>query len=496
MKWRNKVGAAIACCALLTMPAIASSVGSGGRAPGLVGQVGRWFVDSEGRVIVPHGFNVVAKLAPYQPATVGFNDDDAAFLARQGFTAVRLGVNVKGLEPTAGHYDDRYLSSIAATVQMLRRHGIYSLLDFHQDLYSDRFGGEGMPDWMVLDDGLPAQPNAGFPGSYFVMPALNRAFDNFWANAPDARGIGLQDDYAAAWVRVARRFRDEPGILGYDLFNEPWPGTPWATCFPPQGCPVFDGQLTAFSLRVIHAIRTVDSRHVTVYEPALPFDYSAPSYLGAIRDAHSALGFHAYCLAAVGAPETPPTRAVCNVAETRVFSNAQAQQTTSGHALVLSEFGATSDLAELAEVTSLADDQRVPWLEWAYCACGDPTGSGQAESLVYDPAKPPVGANINLPVLRALARAYPQAVAGVPLSFSFDPVTRAFRLTYTTRPVGGGRFGADVRTDIAVPPVTYPNGYRAVVVGGRAVSRAGAPVLSIVANPGATSVEVRVFPTQ
>ena len=60
----------------------------------------------------------------------------------------------------------------------------------------------------MIDDGLPAQPDVGFPGNYFVMPALWRAFDHFWANDPGPDGVGLQDAYAAAWRHAA------PGSAG------------------------------------------------------------------------------------------------------------------------------------------------------------------------------------------------------------------------------------------------------------------------------------------
>ena len=53
---------------------------------------GRWLVDPQGRALVLHGLNMVYKLAPYAPDQVGFGRDDARFLARQGFTTVRLGL--------------------------------------------------------------------------------------------------------------------------------------------------------------------------------------------------------------------------------------------------------------------------------------------------------------------------------------------------------------------------------------------------------------------
>ncbi|HYY23139.1 MAG TPA: hypothetical protein VE780_14800, partial [Thermoleophilaceae bacterium] len=82
------------------------------------------------------------------------------------------------------------------------------------------------------------------------MPALIRAFDRFWANSPGPGGVGLQDRLAAAWRHVAARFSSERRLVGYDLLNEPWPGSAWPTCAHPLGCPPFDrGPLTMFYRR-------------------------------------------------------------------------------------------------------------------------------------------------------------------------------------------------------------------------------------------------------
>ena len=139
-------------------------------------------MDAYGRAVVLHGVNMVYKRPPYTPSAAGFDAPDARFLRREGFDTVRLGVIYKAVEPSPGHYDDAYLASIAKTMKLLSSQGIFTLLDFHQDLYNERFQGEGFPDWAVMDDGLPAQPQAGFPGNYLAQPATNRAFDHFWNN--------------------------------------------------------------------------------------------------------------------------------------------------------------------------------------------------------------------------------------------------------------------------------------------------------------------------
>ena len=69
--------------------------------------------------------------------------------------------------------------------------------------------------------------------------------------APD--GVGLQDHYAAAWRHVAQRLGGEMGLLGYDLFNEPFPGTLWEPCVSLAGCPEFDAKLSAFNAKVMFA---------------------------------------------------------------------------------------------------------------------------------------------------------------------------------------------------------------------------------------------------
>jgi endoglycosylceramidase len=188
-----------------------------------LGHRGRWITDALGRAVIVHGINMVDKRPPYYPGAVGFGDDDAAFLARIGFNAVRIGVIWKAVEPRPGVYDDRYLARIAATVTALARHGVYSLLDFHQDMYNELFQGEGAPAWAIEDDGLPPAARRGFPGNYETMPALQHAYDHFWANSPGPGGVGLETRYAAAWRHVARRFAGLPSVLGYELFNEPFP---------------------------------------------------------------------------------------------------------------------------------------------------------------------------------------------------------------------------------------------------------------------------------
>src|SRR5690349_19188615 len=120
---------------LIALLALALAVPAAARAAIPPAHTGRWITDPQGRVLLPHGLNMVNKLKPYAPAATGFGEDDARFLARNGLNVVRLGVIYTAVEPQPGRYDDGYLAGIAKTVATLGRHGVYTLLDFHQDQY-------------------------------------------------------------------------------------------------------------------------------------------------------------------------------------------------------------------------------------------------------------------------------------------------------------------------------------------------------------------------
>ncbi|HXF00182.1 MAG TPA: cellulase family glycosylhydrolase [Solirubrobacterales bacterium] len=457
-----------------------------------LGHVGRWITDSQQRVAILHGLNMVYKRPPYYPAKVGFGADDATFLAGHGFNAIRLGVIYKGLEPgppVGGEpsYNDAYLAQIANTQQTLASRGVYSQIDFHQDLFHEKFQGEGWPDWQVQDDGL-ANPQNGFPNNYLTNPALNRAFDHFWAN-DQVGGVRLQDEYATAWKHVARIFRGSNRVLGYDVMNEPWPGNGWQTCAQPTGCPQFDeGPLATMTRKTTAAIRNVDSRHIVWHEPNVIFNFGSQSHLPEIGS-NSGFSFHDYCLNP-GAPDCPATEAM-------VFQNADDVAAQTNRALLLSEFGATDDLAEINRIANLADQHMVSWLEWHYCGCSDPTttGPGDTQALVKDPSKPPRGTNLKHNKLKALDRAYPQAVAGTPEQFQFNPGSGVFNLRYSTMAPVGHRLAPSVRTVVFLPHIHYPSGYRVRVTGARVVSAAGAQRLVLERFEGATEVRLEVSPT-
>src|ERR1700722_11555998 len=456
---------------------------SGARSPGTPGS---FLTNSDGQVVMLHGLNEVYKMAPGEPSASGFSNDDAAFLAANGFNAVRVGVIWSDLEPEPGVFNSAYLASIESTVQTLGNHGIYSIIDFHQDAYSTAFGGEGAPDWAVQTDGA-ANPSLPFPYNIFFNPAEQQAWASFWSNADAPNGIGLENNYSQMLEYVASAFNGNSNVAGFDLMNEPSPGssTFLSTLF---GSPFFDSQqLTPFYDQGADAIRAVDPSTPIFFEPNVLSNAGVPTDLGHVDATNTVLSFHDYCEFDLG-----PLGCIPSV--DGIVGNAEAYAEAQGIPAFLTEFGATSDQAEILAPMQGADQHLIGWTEWAYSGQGDITTSASppgSESLVYNPADPLTGANINTANLDTLAEPYPQLVSGTPESYSFDNGTLQF--SYSTEEADGlGSFPAGSHTTISVPSVEFPDGYQVSVSGGEVVSAANAAELVIASNSGASTVTVTV----
>ena len=230
---------------------------------------GEFLTDRFGRVVLMHGVNLVYKVPPFEVEVQGsgpnlLTDQEAQRMAALGFDVVRLGIIWKGLEPGTSAIDDpkncedgrptgsdlsefnpsifdAYLKRLDATIALLADHGIYSILDMHQDVYNQAFAGEGAPNWAVCTDGLTPQPHFNVPdwSENLNGPGVLEAYEHFWRN--DVVG-NLQGQFDAVWSRVAAHYRGNPWVIGYDPFNEPY-----GQGLPPMGNGVgFDGELQCF----------------------------------------------------------------------------------------------------------------------------------------------------------------------------------------------------------------------------------------------------------
>jgi endoglycosylceramidase len=469
------VAVALVACSLGALPAPARA-----RTPGPNGlrADGAWLGDPEGRARILHGVNVVYKHPPYLPSRAQFGPADARLIRKLGFNVVRLGIIWKGLEPRRDHFDLGYLNRVLRIIDMLAREGVFTLLDFHQDIYNERYGGEGFPDWAVFDDGLwtGAEPQVfeGWAGRY-LTPGVGRAFDNFWENRD-----GIQDELIEAWTLVAALVQHERWVVGFDLLNEPWPGSMWGAFQTPLAEAL---RLQPFYERAIAAIREVDPWHVVWWEPSVTNNFGATNGMGVVEPFEGedlGMSFHVYCLAGEtvnpsGDNNSPP----CEYLEERAWDEQQAARDRLDHTWFLSEFGATDDLIEVASEVDRADDHLVGWAYWAWKHFDDPTGAID-EGLLRRDTGP---LRLKPDKARVLSRPYAQIVAGRPEGMDFDAATGTFELAYEV--VAGVRGDTVVYVPVAMH---YPKGYRVTVRGARVVSRPNASSLVLRNLSGADSV--------
>jgi len=501
---------------------------------GLLSAPGGPFIrDPAGRVVFLHGVNAVYKYPPYELSVVpgrawSFTPADASRIAGLGFNVVRLGILWQGLEPGTGGpnqpaictrgkphdphmYDaavaDAYLARVAKVVDLLGRDHVYTLLDMHQDVYNQVFRGEGAPAWAVCTDQGEGAPIVASPGRWSTN-YRNRWFDiavrHFWNN--DVVG-DIQGEFDRVWGTVARSFRDNRWIAGYDPYNEPFStsavfddGQHFAAhleCFytgrrHPGALEVHEPIVCPAGVPaegVIPTIEAADTHHLVFAEPdnytirhGAGFDL-----IGPMDYPRLVYNFHVYCGKRSPVTGDPTNVDVCVDHEVAAIARRMKDRThkatpeqPGGPAWFMSEFGATHSVALISAVTSYAEALDLGWAYWSWRYYDDPTGSS-FEALV--------GARGRLePTVAALSRTYPQAVAGTPTTVRFDPVSDDFSLTYTPEP------RVHAPSVVFVADRLYPGGYCTEVSGGRIVSAPGDAHLLVRADGGIRFVRVTVEP--
>ncbi len=403
------------------------------------------FQDQYGRQLILHGLNTGSK----DPASDHWiQDTDVDKEDKQfGFNFVRYLMLWEGIEPQKGVFDEAYLDRIEQRVKWYTSRGMYVLLDMHQDLYSIKFGGDGAPEWAIQANGLPVSPNNPYGNLWFLKnldPALVAAFQNFWKYSAYKE---LQDHYILAWKKVAKRFKDNPYVIGYDLMNEPYAGD-----LGMNVSGTFEKtQLKEFYDRLIPAIRSVDQNKYLFFEPtSLGVNSGLFSSLPKINDTRAipklAYAPHCYPLFIEAAPGP------YGAAERQQLKEWQWERSKEikkqNCPMIIGEVGIDPAQAGfdsyLHDVCNYMDSVQGGWTYWF-------NGLGGWSPLNNDGSEGPV--------LFALLRTYPKATAGKISSFRFDPVSKVFTMKFVSNAA------ITQPTEIFIPKHYYPNGFNLSVVG-------------------------------
>lgn len=393
------------------------------------------FLDEHGRVIIPRGVNYSGRAKDEDGLPWGVDDTmaDADHFAELGFNTIRYIIQWKNIEPTKDNYDDNYLKDVRERLDILHDSGLYVILDMHQDVYGPKFGYNGAPDWAVNDNGIEYVQGDGIWSMNYFHRAVQAAFDNFFRYDKDP---SLQDAYVAMWKHTVDALGDHPAVLGYDIMNEPHPGSLFSVLEmgvdKPNGSSArFDrDRLGPFYQRVINGIREVDANGWILYEPR----YGAPGdggkqYMDKLddpRDGESRLfgAPHLYILN-VEASFNYNEKAAKRVAKWQKERESEREEWYAG--VYLGEFGTYDHVTNyedyMNDVVAVTEAMRIgfaawSWDPWEFAMIG---GERDADTNRFPEGK----------FLNHISRPYPRAFAGVPEAFSFDPETEILEVEWS-----------------------------------------------------------------
>ncbi len=421
--------------------------------------------DGLGRVVFLRGVDAGgrSKWAPYIPfeytdftASLGPYLDRAA---SWGIDAIRVPFTWAALEPTEGTYDLDWLSRYRQLLDAAWARGIWTVIDFHQDVYSESFCGDGFPSWTIPNAPPPHHDCPQWEFEYFGDADVQHAFDAFWAP-----GSPVQAKYLAAWDTMIAHLVDQPGVLGFEPINEPGWGTKDEGTFEAT-------TLTDFFTRMIAHVHAAAPQSLVFVDPAGLDGISAKTSM------HRPDGDFVF------APHYYPVSSRPDDVLTGFQSWAQ-QGAQWNVPVWVGEFGLshTSPVARdflTAEFQAL-DATGLGGACWEY-SVESSLWNGETNSVVASDGT-------EYPDAAALIRPFARAVAGSEVNQEWDPSTSTFTLSYATAP------GTQGVTEIQLPKRAYPKGHTVTLSGGCWDDTSVPGRLLVQSEPGATNVTVAVTP--
>lgn len=423
-------------------------------------------MDASNNEILLRGVNVNSlgeyyQVDPDYQTTFEMDDTDWRQMQELGFSVVRLIVSWSMIEPSPGQIDQNYLDRISDYVDRAAKHGMYTVIDMHQDAFSAFIytksssecsannssgqrlnpakGWDGAPAWATLTNGL----NTCIDKERNDSQAVNAAWNNFYDNTD-----GIRDHFIGAWEAIVERVGGRPEVAGYDLLNEPETSRPAS-------------QLTASFTDLIRsttlAIRATEDRKgfepkIVFIEPA--FGAGHPEYgvvVPSIEKGDPQMG------PVVAAPHNYAEAIIGDTTIEGFNGLIEGISDSLGIPVWIGEHGfwdTSSETLEKLKRYAIEEDARRwggAWWQWRQ-GCGDPHSVGwggwstndattQDPDLIVHlntvscPGDKRVGPTLDL--MRVVGRAYPRSAPGRLVSFVSDVEHETMNLSGAGAESGG-----------------------------------------------------------
>lgn len=369
--------------------------------------------DEYGRILILHGVNV-SNFSKHSGEPSGYfnrnkgdtcwqRPEDFTRARNWGFNAVRHIWSWETLEPTQGTFNDYYIDRKLKRIRWMATESLYVIVDLHQDIYAQKFCGNGFPEWMIRDEGKEFGGCRDPWNLAYLDTAVLTTWDNFWNNDT------LQDKYIEMIDHVFSLVDTIPNVLGIDVMNEP---------FPDMSGKFERKKLTRLYKRIYEMRKEKGYKKLIFFEPWMSTSAGIGTCLREFGD-EGIIYFPHYYDMAIDAKKPYGTanklymdRAVpAKVYEAEYF----------GAPIFFGEFGVTSAtegyMNYLKDLLNVFDKYRCGWFYWSYDLLR------YNDYSFIDNDKQP------LPKLGLLSRVYPQKIAGDDPTYKING--NKFTLFYT-----------------------------------------------------------------
>ncbi|MEO1271741.1 MAG: cellulase family glycosylhydrolase [Myxococcota bacterium] len=401
--------------------------------------------DSLGREVMLRGTNTGgrSKFPPYFPfpfAESGhptqvdappFDTAMAIYLDRfvtWGHNVARVPFSWEAVEPEHGRYDAMFVARYRQFIEALALRGIRVIVDFHQDVFARPYCGDGFPLWAVpapYPDPPPPEECSNWFLGYLNDARVHAAYDRFWTNDD-----GLQDDFIAMWRHMAQQLWGIDGLFAFEIINEPHFGTNSSDTWGEE-------VLAPFYTRVAAAIREEAPEALVVFDPTGLEAFGSSAEISRPEGDGLIFGPHYYD------PEVFIFGPTATIEPDPFMDDFQERSIAWQVPLLVGEFGIKTGqeggAAYMRANWDALDRYLFHGTVWEYATTVD-DWNNEGFGLY----RPDEG---ELPEVDEAIRAYPTAVSGTVVQFTFDRDARSGQLIFDAVP------GI---TEIAAPERLYP----------------------------------------
>ncbi len=445
---------------------------------------GERLIDGDGREVILRGFcaGQRSKLPPFYPfdpvpdfdtALEKFADTTCSL----GFNVIRLLIIWEAVEPERGRYDEDYLANYEKIVNAFARRGVRVIVDSHQDVASRKFCGDGLPGWALAERYQDKQDkiNCRLWEINYLTPKVLTSFDRLWSDKD-----GIQERYVAMFEMLARRFKDQPAVIGFEPVNEPPPGY-WGILHYNEW---YQKQLFPFYEKVGRAVHSVDNRYL-IFADICSIENQTGIWNLKLRKpevANLVFAPHYYDMGTFGISWSPGgNQETMRKGVTRHKQLARKW----GVPILFTEYGVSmlrDDAAQyIARLYGVFDELCLSGTVWE--ASMSPTLWNRRQKNFLDPEDGSIR-----PKAFALDRPFPEAVAGEIEEFYFDAETGTFKLSWQEAPE------ISSPTVIYAPSRIYTNGPRVTLDAGEYKYDKGGQVLLVSPLGKSISREIVISP--